>query len=223
MEDVDTLFGNRKVRTEQLVLFGFVASRDRHTYSTTLLDGQFEMRVEVANDGAVSAEVIDSASGEGYILHRIADASGPFVGRVREEYAEVLLAIAASCFDSGVFSGEIAQHVIRYVREKYRGELEFLWERSPRNAVFRRRDNAKWFAALLSVQKQKLGLHGDGIIEIIDLRMRPEDIVELTDGKRYFPGYHMNKKHWITICLDDSVSREEICSRIDDSYLLAVK
>ena len=37
------------------------------------------------------------------------------------------------------------------------------------------------------------------------------------------PGYHMNKKHWYTILLDDSVPLEEICRRIDRSYLLAVK
>ena len=33
----------------------------------------------------------------------------------------------------------------------------------------------------------------------------------------------MNKKHWYTILLDDSVPLEEICRRIDRSYLLAVK
>ena len=38
-----------------------------------------------------------------------------------------------------------------------------------------------------------------------------------------FPGYHMNKKHWYTIILDNSISTSEICRRIDDSYLLAHK
>ena len=43
----------------------------------------------------------------------------------------------------------------------------------------------------------------------------------MIDKKRYFPGWHMNKKHWYTIILDGSVSTEEICSRIDESYRLA--
>lgn len=53
---------------------------------------------------------------------------------------------------------------------------------------------AKWYAALLALPAKKLGLNDDGIIESIDLRIAPEAIAALVDGKRYFPGYHMNKK-----------------------------
>ncbi|TQS86646.1 hypothetical protein ELQ32_17435 [Limnobaculum zhutongyuii] len=55
------------------------------------------------------------------------------------------------------------------------------------------------------------------------LRMDPNDIIMLTDGKKYFPGFHMNKKYWITIRLDGSVPVEEIFMRIDNSFELAVK
>ncbi|MDR3176713.1 MAG: MmcQ/YjbR family DNA-binding protein [Desulfovibrio sp.] len=55
------------------------------------------------------------------------------------------------------------------------------------------------------------------------MRIKPEEIDTLIDGKRYFPGYHMNKKHWFTICLDGSVSTEEIFCRIDESFALARK
>ena len=38
------------------------------------------------------------------------------------------------------------------------------------------------------------------------------------------PGYHMNKKHWVTICLDDfAVPIEELFCRIDESFALATK
>jgi len=36
-------------------------------------------------------------------------------------------------------------------------------------------------------------------------------------------GYHMNKKHWNTVELDDDVPEDEILSQIDDSYNLIVK
>ena len=114
-------------------------------------------------------------------------------------------------------------NIIEYVRKKYGDELEFLWEKFPDNAIWRRKDNKKWYGALLTVSKRKLGIDSDEIIEIIDLRMKPEDIEKRVDMKKYFPGYHMNKKHWITICLDKTVPYEEICSRIDESYVLAVK
>ena len=37
------------------------------------------------------------------------------------------------------------------------------------------------------------------------------------------PGYHMNKKHWNTIILDDSVPEKQFLDLIDESYDLVVK
>jgi predicted DNA-binding protein (MmcQ/YjbR family) len=36
------------------------------------------------------------------------------------------------------------------------------------------------------------------------------------------PGYHMNKKHWNSICLDSSLPDDLIRQMIDDSYKLVV-
>lgn len=74
------------------------------------------------------------------------------------------------------------------------------------------------YGALLVVQKAKLGIKEDGFIEIIDLSLEPEKIEKLIDNKKYFAGYHMNKKHWITIKLDGSVNIEEIYELLDNSY-----
>ena len=223
MADVDVLFKNRRMMIDRLLPFGFSGNGDAYTYSTSLVDGQFDMVVAVTGEGRVSAEVIDRSSSEVYVLHRVSGARGAFAGRVREEYRGVLAAIADACFESDVFKSDGAREVIGYVREKYQNELEFLWKRFSGNAIFRRRDNEKWYAALLTVQKRKLGFDEDGAMEIIDLRGKPEDVSTRMDGKRYFPGYHMNKKHWFTICLDGSVPSEEIFRRIDESFVLALK
>ena len=37
------------------------------------------------------------------------------------------------------------------------------------------------------------------------------------------PGYYMNKKHWNTVTLDQSISDDEILGMIGDSYNLVVK
>lgn len=36
------------------------------------------------------------------------------------------------------------------------------------------------------------------------------------------PGYHMNKKHWNTIILDDSMKKDILIEMIEDSYNLVV-
>ncbi len=63
----------------------------------------------------------------------------------------------------------------------------------------------------------------DGAVEILDLRAAAEKRPSVIDGKRFFAGYHMNKKHWVTALLDGSVPSEELYRLIDESYLLAAK
>ena len=57
----------------------------------------------------------------------------------------------------------------------------------------------------------------------INVKCDPEKAIELRE--RYdavIPGYHMNKKHWNTVLLDNSVGDNLIYEWIDDSYNLVV-
>ena len=126
--------------------------------------------------------------------------------------------IAEFCCYPEVFKSRLSKLVIAYAKDKYGDELEFLWDKFPKNAVLRCKDNAKWYAALLTVQKDKLGLAGEGEVEILDLRADSSDIERLVDGKRYFSGYHMNKKHWISLNMEACITPEEICAFIDKSF-----
>lgn len=220
---VNMFFKNRKLNIHKLTDYGFVKCDKGYSYSANLVDEQMKLNVMVLNDGKISTMVIDNTFGEEYILHLVPDAAGPFVGQVKAEYEAVLEDIASKCFDVEVFKAEQSKAIITYVREKYGDELEFLWEKFPDNAIWRRKDNEKWYGALLTVKASKLGLDGDVMIEILDLRIKPTDIETTVDKKRFFMGYHMNKKHWYTLLLDGSISTEEICRRIDESYLLAKK
>jgi len=58
----------------------------------------------------------------------------------------------------------------------------------------------------------------------ISLKADPVDAVILR--KQYSavkPGYHLNKKHWITVTLDGSVPDNELKLMMDDSYTLVVQ
>lgn len=122
-----------------------------------------------------------------------------------------------------VYSGTTAE-VIDYIKRKYNTNPEFLWARTPNNAAFRHSGNKKWFAALLlDTPRKNLGLSGEGRVDILDLKCHPLMIGSLLDGKRYLPGYHMNKEHWITLLLDGSIPLNEITPLIDLSYDLVDK
>lgn len=89
--------------------------------------------------------------------------------------------------------------------------------------MFRRKDTRTWYGAILTVSRTKLGFDSDELVEIINLRMQPEQLAKTIDNKRYLPGYHMNKDNWFTMVLDGSVDTEEIFSHIGDSYIIAAQ
>lgn len=57
----------------------------------------------------------------------------------------------------------------------------------------------------------------------INLKVDPEKGVELREQyPAVQPGYHMNKKHWITVLLDGSIADRLILQWVDNSYDLVV-
>ena len=61
-----------------------------------------------------------------------------------------------------------------------------------------------------------------GLRTLLDLRYQKDEIDKIIDNKKIYPGYHMNKKSWITINLDNTVNINKIYKLIDNSYNLIV-
>jgi len=57
----------------------------------------------------------------------------------------------------------------------------------------------------------------------INLKCDPEKGAELRERYRAVqPGYHMNKKHWITVAMDGTVPEKLVKSWIEESYVVVV-
>ena len=55
--------------------------------------------------------------------------------------------------------------------------------------------------------------------ESVNLKVDPEKGVELREQYTAVqPGYHMNKKHWITVLIDGSIPDRLLKQWIDNSY-----
>ena len=66
-----------------------------------------------------------------------------------------------------------------------------------------------------------LNLEGDFSM---NLKCDPERAIELRESNpAIIPGWHMNKKHWNTVCLDGSVTKKLNFEMIDHSYDLVFK
>ena len=219
----DSIFRYKKAVLKKLPDYGFAAEEGGYVYRTQICDNQMRLTVRINARGEVQTEVFDTETEEPYTLFLVDGAVGEFVGKVRADYVGVLEDISEKCFEREVFKGASTARLIEYVREKYGDELEFLWDKLPDCAVWRRKDNCKWYAAILTIPYVKLGIEREGTVEIIDMRMEPTELEKAVDNVTYFRGYHMNKKHWVTMLLDGSAPYDELVRRLDESYALAKK
>ncbi|SEM11142.1 Predicted DNA-binding protein, MmcQ/YjbR family [Butyrivibrio sp. ob235] len=110
--------------------------------------------------------------------------------------------------------------VFAYIKKKYKVLPEYPWRKYDSNAVFRHADNNKWFALVMDVGRDKLGLVGSDSVAVINLKIDDmffRDMLVKQDG--IMPAYHMNKQHWITVLLDGTVPEKQIFDLLDASYM----
>ena len=221
MRELKDFIKDKKIDLKKLEEFGFKLIDNSYCYHTSLLKNQFKMTIKINLDNSIFTEIIDTETNEPYVLHLLEMKRSGYSEKVYKAYSQILEKIQKECFEDEIFKANYTKEIVAYIKNKYRDELEFLWEKSPKNAVVRRKSSKKWYAVILTVSKRKLNLDSDEIIEVINLHNRVEEIEKLIDNKKYFPAYHMNKKHWCTICLDGTVELKEIYKLIDISYELA--
>lgn len=219
MRNLEKELENRKLELNKLIDYGFLKNDNKYIYTKKLSNDNFLVNIEITDSYKITSKVIDMENNEEYLPVDIKNTTGNFIGKIKDEYENILKNLIINCTTIDVFKSNQALAVIKYVKEKYDGKLEFLWEKS-NNTIVRHHDTKKWYLALLTISKEKLGLKSSDLVEIIDLKMPPEEIEKLVDNKKIFPGYHMNKKHWITICLDNTMKNQELFKYIDISYNL---
>ena len=119
--------------------------------------------------------------------------------------------------ESGVEKIVKTEEIFEYVQKQYGTVPEYLWSKSPDSVVLRHK-NGKWYAVFMTVEKSKLGLEGNDLVDIMDVKCDPEMTSMIIQTYGFLPGYHMNKQHWISIILDGSMEREDILRLIQDSF-----
>lgn len=81
----------------------------------------------------------------------------------------------------------------------------------PDHVVFRHKENRKWFGLTCYLDSELC----------INVKCSPYNVDALCEMyKGITPGWHMNKRHWITIHTDSDVPYSELVSLLHDSYEL---
>lgn len=223
--DISENFQDKIINQAKLLKYGFIKDKNGYSFEKYINDNDFLMTVLIDENEKIQAKVIDISTSDEYTLHLsdVAVSKGAFAAKIRCEYNSVLDDILKSCYDldNNIFKEITSKKVIKYIKSNYNDELEFLWKKSPNNAIVRRKDSAKWYAVFMTISKNKLGFASNKIVEILNLHLKPQKAEELIMTGKYFPAYHMNKNHWISVLLDENTDYAELCKLVDESYTLA--
>ena len=110
--------------------------------------------------------------------------------------------------------------IFDYARDKFGTQPDYPWSQFPNYAVLRHKSGSKWYGLIMDVERAKLGLQGNGRVDVLEVKCPPELIGSLRMSKGYLPAYHMNKEHWLTIVLESDIPAHEIHSLIGQSFEL---
>lgn len=106
------------------------------------------------------------------------------------------------------------EKIINYIKEKYDANPEYLWEDTPDAAIFRHKNNRRWFALVMKVKDE----------EYVNVKTNPDYSDLLRNTYDYIiPAYHMNKEHWNTVVISKKVNETLLYELIDQSYELTKK
>lgn len=114
------------------------------------------------------------------------------------------------------------EKIFSYVKAKYHTVEEQPWQKFPKYSVLRHQDNTKWYGIVMNVLPKNIGLVGDKEVDIIDLKCDPDLIHSMIDNIVFFPAYHMNKDHWISVLISQNVPEKTLFDLIDKSYELTL-
>lgn len=211
------VFKRYKISTDKLISYGFKLDNGIYKYSKFFLSGSFRADIEIDNNLNITGKVIERALDEEYTNFRVESISGDFANSVKENYIAILNDIANICFDRQNFILAQTNRISKKICEKYSVKAEYLWDAYPNFAVYRNIRSKKWFSIIMNVDKGKIVKGQSGEIEVINVKL-DEKVPEYIKVDGIYSAYHLSKKNWISIILDDTLDDDYILKLIDISF-----
>ena len=214
----EELFKKAKADFNKILKYGFKKDKNCYKYSKNIMNNRFRVDVLINKDGVVKGKVFDLAFNEEYTNFRVPENRGSFISQIKEEFLNILKDIKDNCYIKKDFIYEQTNRIANAINQKYGDAPEFEWEKFPGYATFRNKESKKWYGLIMNLDKNKLDKKSIGEVEIINLKLEPNEIENLLKMDGFYPAYHMNKKSWISIILNNTISDEEILKLVEKSH-----
>lgn len=215
----EEIFNNYKVDKNKLIKYGFIKDKNKYILKKYILNNKFIIIVEY--DSYIKGKIIDTDFNDEYKNFRF-EQVGEFNSIIKQEFINLLINIRNNCFSREMFDFQ-TNRIIEYINKEYKLNPEFLWDKYPNYAVFR--ENKKWFVVLARIPLNKINKNTsiDKEVDVINVKIESDNIETLLCCDGYYEAFHMNKKNWISIILDDTLSDDNIKNMINNSYYLVNK
>ena len=163
--------------------------------------------------------VFDADTDEEYLPFNVLDNITGFVTGRKEQVEDLVQEIKEKC----LLNSNMKLRLMEYCERKFGTEPEAPWEDSPDAYTFKTAKRNKWYALFMTIPYKSLGLVAKGTLDVVNIKLPPEKVLDLIDRVHFYPAYHMNKKHWITIVLDKEVDEPLVQQLLEESYGLVEK
>ena len=204
---------------EQLTKFGFLRDSVGLYLNKDILNNEFRVEIRVVEE-TFEIEVYDNNFNEIYSLFSVDSAAGELVTNVRNEVELILKEILELSDNSEAIYNEI----IKYIKKKYSSTMVKPFKSNPNIKAFVT-DKNKWYALILDVEYNKLNKDSsiESKVKIINLKHNTDHIPKIINERNIFLSYHMSKKHWISVVIDNNMDLNYLTQIIDISYNLVNK
>ena len=207
--DCGYLLQNNFPVAEKLTAYGFTQQGDGWHLERTLPFNNLVMVVDLIPPQFI-VRVIDQTFNDDFLPFEIKGGTSP----IKAAVDELLNDMVATCFTNP------KRELIAHCENTYHTLVEQPWEKFPEYYTFKTAKRQKWYAVILRIPCQKIGFTGTGQIDIVNVKLPPEQIPTLIDGRHYFASYHMDKRYWLTIVLNQDTDWPQVKRLLDQSYQL---
>jgi len=217
----DKIFKRAEININSLAEYGFERSKGFWTLERLFMNGDFKAVITVDINGHISGNVYEIATEDEYLPLRVESMDG-FATEVRNAYMEILKDIKEKCCRENVFIFPQANRLADEIYKKYGDKPVFPWDDFS-GGVFKNPANGKWYAIVMDIDIRKVDKKLTGNVEVVNIKLDPDKIKDLHKEKGFYPAYHMNKKNWISILLNDTVPDGLLFDLLDESHTFTLK
>ena len=206
------LMENNCFKNELLIQYGFIYNDGKYIYEKIIYD-QLKLVIIIKNN-KIESKIIDMEFNDEYLPYN-QEYMGLFSSQIYDLANNIINDIINKCS----LEKNNRNNILEYVKDKYQTIPEYPWNNDYDCTL---KVDKKWYGLIMKINSKKLGINIDQEIDIINLKAVEEDIKTLVDYQVVFPAYHMNKKYWYTVIINQ-VNLDILYKLIDNSYNLVKK